>query len=261
MRRDTQNLLLILLGGALVKISATDIFLRYVKPGHRWWLLAAGIVIVVLALVSIVRDMVASRAPARNRHHHDGHHHDGHEHREPHSPWLLVLPVLAIFLIAPPALGAASVERAPSGNVLASPGPVSLPPLPAGEAPNLGLSTFVSRAVWNDSAELANRDVTLTGFVVRRGGSVELARMAIACCAADARPVTVRLVGPNVPDVPTDTWLRARVRWVPASGTAVERYVPSASVVAAVPIAAPTEPYEVLGDLSASGNQDELVSE
>jgi len=31
-RRDTQNVLLVLLGGALVKIAATDLYLRYVKP-------------------------------------------------------------------------------------------------------------------------------------------------------------------------------------------------------------------------------------
>jgi len=42
---DTQNVLLVLLGGALVKIASTDLYLRYVKPGNQWYLLTAGAVI------------------------------------------------------------------------------------------------------------------------------------------------------------------------------------------------------------------------
>ncbi len=61
MRRDTQHVLLVLLGGALLRIAADDTYLRYVRPSHRWLLLAAGAVIVVLAVVGLVRDRVAPR--------------------------------------------------------------------------------------------------------------------------------------------------------------------------------------------------------
>ncbi|WP_028923366.1 TIGR03943 family putative permease subunit [Pseudonocardia acaciae] len=238
MRRDTQNLLLVLLGGALVKISVTDIFLRYVKPDHRWYLLAAGAAILVLASASLVRDARAARA-GRSRDH-------GHGHREPHSPWLLLLPVLAIFLVAPPALGADSVERAGAQNaVVAAPDSGRFAPLPSGDAPELRLSDFVARAVWDGSHELADRDVTLTGFVVRRGGSVELARMVITCCAADARPMVVRLAGAGaVQGLEADGWLRVRARLVGGGAAVVDGYVPTVRVLDAVPIAAPAEAYE-----------------
>ena len=61
MRRETQNILLVLLGGALLKISFTGTYLRYVKPSHQWLLIAGGAVMILLAAVSIVRECVVSR--------------------------------------------------------------------------------------------------------------------------------------------------------------------------------------------------------
>jgi len=241
-RRDTQNVLLVLLGGALIKISATDLYLRYVKPGNKWYLLTAGAVILLLAAVSLVRDAWQARAGARRPGPAgDGHHHG---HGEPHSPWLLMLPVLAIFLVAPPALGADSVQRASAGNSVTTTASTSadFPPLPQGGAPELRLSDFVARAVWDRSGSLAGRDVTLTGFVVHRGGAPELARLVITCCAADARPMVVRLTG--APDLPSGSWLRLRARLLPGSATAADGYTPSVQVLDAEPIAEPTEAYE-----------------
>ena len=274
MRRDTQNVLLVLLGGALVKIAATDLYLRYVKPGNRWYLLAAGTVILLLAVVSLVRDArlvrsaslgagaatgPAGDSPGPWHPEPDGHEHgephshghrepDGHGHGEPQSPWLLMLPVLAIFLVAPPALGADSVQRAAPGNSVrgaADPADGRFMPLPAGQAPELRLSDFVARAVWDGSGGsggLAGRDVTLTGFVVHRAGAAELARLVITCCAADARPMVVRMT--DAPDVPTGTWLRVRARLLPGSATPVDGYTPSVRVADAVAIPEPAEAYE-----------------
>ena len=42
MRRETQNVLLVLLGGALLKIALTGTYLRYVKPSLFPWLVLAG---------------------------------------------------------------------------------------------------------------------------------------------------------------------------------------------------------------------------
>ncbi|HEY2101049.1 MAG TPA: TIGR03943 family protein [Pseudonocardia sp.] len=241
MRRDTQNVLLVLLGGALIKISATELYLRYVKPANKWYLLTAGVVILALAATSLLRDAWLARGgrPMPGHHSHD---------HEPHSPWLLLLPVLAIFLVAPPALGADSVQRAAAGNsVTAAAGPSSgeFAPLPAGAAPELRLSDFVARAVWDRAGSLAGRDVTLTGFVVHRGGAAELARLVITCCAADARPMVVRLTdGGAARDLPSGTWLRLRARLLPGSATVADGYTPSVQVLDAEPIPEPVEAYE-----------------
>jgi uncharacterized repeat protein (TIGR03943 family) len=254
-RRDTQNVLLVLLGGALIKISATDLYLRYVKPANKWYLLTAGAVILALAAVSLLRDAWLARGgrplPGHDGHGHDGHGYDGHGHdhdHDPRSPWLLLLPVLAIFLVAPPALGADSVQRAAAGNsVTEAAGPSSgeFAPLPAGAAPELRLSDFVARAVWDRAGSLAGRDVTLTGFVVHRGGAAELARLVITCCAADARPMVVRLTdGGAASDLPSGSWLRLRARLLPGSATVADAYTPSVQVLDAEPIPEPVEAYE-----------------
>jgi uncharacterized repeat protein (TIGR03943 family) len=237
-RRDTQNVLLVLLGGALIKISATELYLRYVKPANKWYLLTAGAVILALAAASLLHDAWLARdgRPVPGHHSHD---------HEPHSPWLLLLPVLAIFLVAPPALGADSVQRAAAGNsVTAAAGPSSgeFAPLPAGAAPELRLSDFVARAVWDRAGSLAGRDVTLTGFVVHRGSSAELARLVITCCAADARPMVVRLT--DAPDLPSGSWVRLRARLLPGSATVADGYTPSVQVLDAEPIPEPAEAYE-----------------
>ena len=251
MRRDTQNVLLVLLGGALVKIAATDLYLRYVKPGNRWYLLGAGVVILVLALAGLARDARTARGGQAGGNRPEGHDHAGHEpaghgHREPHSPWLLLLPVLAVFLVAPPALGADSVVRSAAGNsvtVSDGQGEQAFPPLPRGGAPELRLSDFVARAVWESTGGLAGREVTLTGFVVHRpGDGTELARLVITCCAADARPMVVRLLG--APDAPSGTWLRVRARLLPGSATLADRYTPTAQVLDAATVPEPAEAYE-----------------
>jgi len=54
-RRETANVLLVLLGGALLKIAWNDTYLRYVKPSLLPFLVATGVVIVALG---------CSRSPA-----------------------------------------------------------------------------------------------------------------------------------------------------------------------------------------------------
>jgi uncharacterized repeat protein (TIGR03943 family) len=240
MSRDTQHVLLVLLGGALLRIAADDTYLRYVRPGHRWLLLAAGAVVVTLAVVALVHDR---RAAARS-HAHD---HGG---AERHTPWLLLAPVLVIALVAPPALGADAVGRTGPRNAVISDRDV-FPPLPPGPAPEVGVGEFVARAGWDSTGSLDGREISLTGFVVRRGegspagpssGTV-LARMSIACCAADARPHTVRLDG-DVPALASDTWVRVRGVLQHGSATAATGYVPALTVTAVDVVPAPPDPYE-----------------
>lgn len=238
MKRETQHVLLLLLGGALLRIAADDTYLRYVRPSHRWLLLAAGAVMVVLAAIALVRDLRGSRV---------GEGHDGHDHpaAERHAPWLLLLPVLVIALVAPPALGADSVVRAGTSGAVLRDADV-FAPLPPGAAPDLAVGEFVQRALFDTTGTLNGREVTLTGFAVRRGDAVELARLRISCCAADARPSRIRLDGAaaQLRGVEQDTWLRVRGTVEPGSGTPAEHYVPAMTVSGAEVVAAPPDPYE-----------------
>ena len=149
--------------------------------------------------------------------------------------------MLVVALAAPPALGADSVDRAGTGNTVTA--AALRAPLPPGGTPELSVAEFVQRAVWEGGGSLDGREVSLTGFAVRRGAAVDLARLTILCCAADARVNRVRLVG-EVGDVPTDTWLRVRGTLQPGTATAAAHWVPAMTVDAVEFIPAPPDPYE-----------------
>ncbi|HKS46009.1 MAG TPA: TIGR03943 family protein [Amycolatopsis sp.] len=236
MRRETQNILLVLLGGALLKIGINGDYLRYVKPSQQPWLLAGGAVILALGLFAIVRDLVTARARrvAGDEH---GHHHPA------RSAWLLMLPVLAVFLVAPPALGSDSVIRTDT-RAPATQASASFPPLPPGNVVPLTMTDFVSRAGWDGTGSLNGRTVELTGFVTHNGNSVLLARMVITCCAADAFPVTVRLTGLRAAAYPNDTWLEVTGQVVPGTATRATNYTADFTLASAHPVPAPKDPYE-----------------
>lgn len=243
MRRETQNVLLLLLGGALLKISLNGQYLRYVKPSLLPWLIACGAVAVALAVIGIVRDLLTSRDD------HGAHNHDqGHQHSS-RSPWLLMLPVLAIFLIAPPALGADKVARSGERSVAAQPprgdSNVDFVPLPDEEAPLLKIGDVVTRSIWDDSGSLEDRQVRLVGFVVKAtDGSNYLARLVISCCAADATPVKVKLDGGQTAQYSSDTWLEVRGEVQPGTANEGNGYAPTFVVSQVNPVQPPPDPYE-----------------
>ncbi|OLR95412.1 TIGR03943 family putative permease subunit [Actinokineospora bangkokensis] len=250
MRRETQNVLLVLVGGALLKISLTSTYLLYVKPSHRPWLIAGGAVILLLAAVSITRDILAARHPhaaAVTAEHGDEHEHGDHQHPA-RSAWLLVLPVLAIFLIAPPALGSDSVKRADNGAAVTrtsgteSGASAIYPDLPPGDVLPITMADFASRAAFDRSRALESRTVELTGFTVDDAGGTYLARLSIACCAADAFPVRVLLDG--VTGIANDTWLRVTGTLVPGTATKENDYIPTLRVRTTTPVPQPENPYE-----------------
>jgi len=233
-RRETQNVLLVLLGGALLKISFNGTYLRYVKAGHQWLLILAGVVMIALAAVSIVRELRGARI-------------HGHDHPA-RSAWLLMLPVLAVFLVAPPALGADTVNRrdaaeSPRTDVAAD-GTELFPALPPGDPVDVTLTDFSLRAAWDSGDSLTDRRVRLTGFVVHDGDNTYVARIAIACCAADAYPVKVRLRGDDLAAYPDDSWVHLVATVVPDSATRANEYVPTATVHQVTPTTEPEDPYE-----------------
>ncbi len=239
MKRETQNILLILLGGALVKIALNGDYLRYVKPAQQPWIIAGGAVMVLLGAVAIVRDLLAGRA-APSVDSHAGHAHSA------RPAWLLLVPVLAVFLVAPPALGADSVTRTEARipQSASTADTAAFPALPAGEVVPLSLSEFVTRAGWDHTGTLNGRNVSLTGFVVHENGSTLLARLVISCCAADAYPVTVRLASGSVDHLAADTWIQVTGRVVPGTATRTNSYTPDFTLASVSTVAAPKDPYE-----------------
>lgn len=249
MKRETQNILLVLLGGALLKIALNGTYLRYVKPGQQAWLIAAGAIMVIIAFVSITRDIITARRPqpVGGEVHDHGDAHGDHHHGgfQSHSTWLLILPVLAVFL-APPALGEDAVNRA-AGRTPPPPSSsseFSFPALPAGDVIDQRVMDFVERAAWDKSGSLDDRNVRLTGFIVHNENSTYIARLAIGCCAADAYPVKVKLDGPGLDTLVSDTWVQAVVRYQPGSSTKESRHVPTVTLQDIRSIPEPQDPYE-----------------
>ncbi len=132
----------------------------------------------------------------------------GEHHHEPKVGWLLLLPVLGLLLVAPPALGSDAAGQA--GTVLAAQNSDSdYPALPPGDPVDLGLLDYASRAVFDSGKSLTGRNLRLTGFVTPGpDGQPMLARMVMSCCAADGRPIKVALTGEVPAAVPADTWIQ-----------------------------------------------------
>jgi uncharacterized repeat protein (TIGR03943 family) len=227
--RTVQAILLFLVGGVLLHAGVTGLYLRYVKAGLRPLVLAAGVVLVVAAVATV---WYARRRPAG--------------HPAPRVSWLLVLPVFALVLAAPPALGSYSAMRA--GTAVTAPRIVA--PLPAGNPIRLTVIDYADRAAYDRGRSLAGRTVTLTGFVAFDDAGVPyLVRMLLNCCAADAQPVKVGLTGAVPPVLQPDSWLEVTGTYAaeqakdPVNGGTI----PFVEVGQARPVPPPADPYESLG--------------
>jgi uncharacterized repeat protein (TIGR03943 family) len=209
MSRRAQAIVMFMLGGVLLRISFTDAYLRYVKAGLQPLLIATGVVLIAAAAMTLWyqwRQDPAHTDAADSPHDEHQHGHHGHDHGgEPRIAWLLLAPVFALVLIAPPALGADAAGR--TGTALQQ--PVSdFPPLPDDDPLPLTMLDYASRAVFDQGRSLTDRTVTLRGFVLEGdSGDLFLARMVLSCCAADARPIKIGLSGAVPPGLAPDTWL------------------------------------------------------
>jgi uncharacterized repeat protein (TIGR03943 family) len=233
-KRELHALILALVGGTLLKLALTGGFERYVKPGVRPYLVAASIVVLLVAALSLWPRFARGG---------DDH---GHAHGRFDVAWLLVVPMLVLLVIAPPALGSYSAAR--SGTALGAAANASdLPPLPDGDPVRLSVLDYASRAVFDHGRSIGTRHVTMSGFVLPGdGGAWYLTRMVITCCAADAQPVKVGLAG-TVPD-----GLKAN-DWIQVTGTYATRQdrdpvnaqpIPYLTVESSTPIPAPALQYE-----------------
>jgi uncharacterized repeat protein (TIGR03943 family) len=236
--RQSQAAVLFLLGAALLHAGTTDLYLRYVKAGLRPLLLAAGAVLVVAALATAwyERRRTTTRATTGTGAHE-------HSHPEPRISWLLVLPLLALILVAPPALGSYSATR--TGTALQE--PLAYPSLPATDPLRLSVVDYAGRAVYDHGRTLAGRRVQLTGFLaLDHDGTPYLVRMALNCCAADAQPVKIALTGAVPPVLQPDTWLTVTGTYTPrrSHDPVNNGPIPYLEVTTAKPVPVPRDPYD-----------------
>ncbi|MCC9707232.1 TIGR03943 family protein [Streptomyces sp. MNU76] len=243
MNRQAQTVVLFLTGGALLHAGFTDLYLRYVKAGLRPLLIGAGIVLIAAAVATLWYERRARRqGPQANEPHTQGT--EPHAHREPRVSWLLVLPLLALVLVAPPAAGSYTAMR--TGTALQEQ-PWGYPTLPADGTLRLSVADYAGRAVYDKGRALAGRTLKVTGFLAfDDSGRPYLVRMALNCCAADAQPVKIALTGELPAVLQPDTWIEVTGTYTPKrtedplNGTAV----PYLQVTTTKPVKAPQDPYD-----------------
>ncbi|MDX2682715.1 TIGR03943 family putative permease subunit [Streptomyces soliscabiei] len=235
MKRYVQVGLLVLSGLGLLHTSLfTDEYLRFVKEGMRWLLVASGVLLIGLGVAE------AWASPSKEAHgdgpeagrdahgpdhdHGDNHsngpdhghgdrggHGHGHDHsRVPRVAWLLFLPVLSLLFYAPPALGSYTASREPAKVVAVQED--GFDPLPATSPLPITLTEFTQRVQQDRSRAVKGRTVRMTGFVTPADGDGwYLTRIIISCCAADSTTLKVRVYGVTAPKV--DTWVTVDGVW------------------------------------------------
>lgn len=224
MKRETENVLLLLVGLTGVLLVTSGNYTRYVKPTLMPWLVAGAAVVIALAVTAIVADIRRGGALP-----------DGHSHRSA-MPWLLAVPVIVLLFVSPPAIGAHAVDT----TATVTPAAVSrhpFPPLPPGPAPEVSVPDVLMRVAQDSAGTLDGRRISVTGFVLRADGPIELGRVVIICCAADAQLARIPLTGPAAAEAarfPDDAWLRV---------TATVAEGPVLLIDSVTPIEAPANPY------------------
>jgi uncharacterized repeat protein (TIGR03943 family) len=234
--RRTQGVMLLVVGATALWLGLSDASLAYVRATLRPPLAASGAVLLALAVATLRGRHRPRPAPD------DGHGHGG----RLGAGWLLILPVLVLLLVAPPALGSYAASRqAPQ----AGGGVGAFPPLPDpvdGAVP-LPVSEFVSRALYDQRRSLAGARVRVLGFVTPAdGGGYRLTRFNFFCCAADAEAYEITVRGD-----PTrrraDQWLLVEGHWLPAppvSGEVPANRLPVLVADEVTPVGPPADRYE-----------------
>lgn len=212
MNRQAQAVVMLLLGGAILKVSLSDLYLRYVKEALQPFLVAAGAVLVAAAIMTLWYELRQLPGADETRVGDEEHQEHGHAHREPRVGWLLVLPVLGLLLVAPPALRSYAANR--SGTALGPARVSDFPPLPDGDPARIGVLDYASRAVFDEGRSIGDRSIQLTGFILAGpDGEPYLARFVLSCCAADGRPIKVGMSGDVPSGLAADTWVEVIGRY------------------------------------------------
>jgi uncharacterized repeat protein (TIGR03943 family) len=236
---QTRSLLLVVLGATATWLWWSGEALNYVRPGLAPYLLASGVVVLLLGLLPPFGLLGGQTAQV------DGH--GGHRHRA-RVGWLLLVPVLVVMVVQPAALGSyavASRSTVPGGGDEGGFGPLAAPV--RGAVP-MSMAEFVTRAVRDPDRSLAGVRVRLVGFVAPGDGpgGYRLTRFVIFCCAADAEALQAVVRGDPTPRA-RDQWLEVEGTWVPRPPAAEDDPSPpppALRVDAVRPVAPARPPYE-----------------
>jgi uncharacterized repeat protein (TIGR03943 family) len=237
---QTRSVLLVVLGATAVWLWWSGQALNYVRPGLAPWLLAGGVVVLLLGLLPPL-GLLADQGTET----HAGEP-GGHRHRT-RVGWLLLVPVLVVILVQPAALGSyavASRSAVPGGGHEGGFDPLAAPV--RGAVP-MSMAEFVTRAVRDPDQSLAGVRVRLVGFVAPGDGAgYRLTRFVIFCCAADAEALQAVVRGDLTPRA-RDQWLEVEGTWVPRPPAAEDDSSPpppALRVDTVRPVAPARPPYE-----------------
>ena len=253
MSRGSQNIVLLLVGMSTAVMLVKGTYLNYVRPGLLPWLIVAALVLVALGLVAVIRDLRMAGARDDGGHddehagEHDDEHAEGHDDGHRHQPWLtwfLLIPIAMVAFVAPPPLDANGASPQPAA--VSAPQRRAFPPLPPGPAPTVSLPETVMRAAADSTNSLNGRSITLTGFALHHSGGVDIGRVVIVCCAADAQLARIHLSGSAATEAagyPDDTWLQIQGQIVPGSSHAADGFIPTLAVANVTRIDKPAHTY------------------
>jgi uncharacterized repeat protein (TIGR03943 family) len=237
-QEQTRSVLLVVLGATAIWLWWSGEALNYIRPGLAPYLLAGGVIVLLLGLsppVGLLSRRTASHADGDRGHHHTA-----------RVGWLLLVPVLVVMLVQPAALGSYAVSgrsAVPGGGDLFQP----LAPPVRGAVP-MSMAEFVTRAFRDPGQSLAGVRVRLVGFVAPTddGDGYRLTRFVIFCCAADAEALQVVVHGDPTPRA-RDQWLEVEGQWLPRPVVADDDPSPPPPVLdvdLVRPVAPPRPPYE-----------------
>jgi uncharacterized repeat protein (TIGR03943 family) len=245
LRRNVAGLVVVFVGAAVVQLATSNTYLRYVKPGMRWMLLAAGAILIVLAVADVLAD--TRKKPATEDG--DGHEHQaddghGHGHLLPRAAWLLLIPIFALLVVDPPALGADAAQRqspvaakpiAPKGHSWLADSAQGNVPVP------LAVRDYAVWAVWEKDS-MKGRSFQLTGFVTPgKNGTWYVSRIGLTCCVADGTAFMVEARGQAAP--PKNQWITVTGEWAEPTKRA-DGDVAALTITGVRNVTPPANPYE-----------------
>ncbi|MDX6238722.1 MAG: hypothetical protein QOG10_3537 [Kribbellaceae bacterium] len=234
MKRNVAGLVVVFVGAAVVQLATSNTYLRYVKPGMRWMLLAAGAILIIMAVADVLAD--TRKKPQAD----DGHGHHG----LPRVAWLLLIPVFALLVVDPPALGADAAQRQSpvAAKPIAPKGNSWLANSAQGDTPvAVAVRDYAVWAVWEKDS-MKGRSFQLTGFVTPgKNGIWYVSRIGITCCVADGTAFMVEARGQAAP--PKNQWITVTGEWAEPTKRA-DGDVAALTITGVRNVAQPQNPYE-----------------
>lgn len=234
------SVLLIIFGAALIRSAITGDSAAWVSQAPVV-VAAAGAAVATVGAVPLIRGRL-HRSGCQC----DQHCHADHSGGTRWAPWALALIVLVVAGITPPSMMPMQVTDA-TASAAASGGAETWPDVPAGRH-EMGLREVVARSTAPADERMTGREVLLTGqLTVDEQDRLIISRIAINCCAADARSYRVEILDSlnrlGSSEASEGDWITATVKLMPGSGTEARNWMPQVGLMDINPVDDPG--YEV----------------